>query len=490
MTTIHVEEFYYPDGSPIASEDSSSDTEETEPFIPEGETIPLWIYLPDTSTVKRETTPILIRFSVDNEKQKKQMLAEVEALYGIYGSSIFGAFVDGMTKSDTGATKRTHHELGQEPVEETIPSPSYSNLLSSFGQARDALNDRIQKELIELQKAAKDSALSRLKESKSEIRGEAKRYLSLLSVDDARAEAALAASALTTQLSGPDAAKLMQAMLEIQQLMDEIESAKERLISAMSRGHEERLAIMRGLVDFFGPSDEIVRAAAPVEARRVQALESALTSLLATHCDSFAILYRVAAEVRLPDDITFELQPGGVGNYVAKSKNPDALQRFNDAVYNKLKDAWQAANELIEDISSKPELVWHYPKIIEQVLVEKDVEPDSIIARAAEEKMDKAQGPTASSIVATDAGLIELIVILAGASPPVAAFVGVISVLLSVPEIIEIYLYTRQQRFAYRAVLDPDRSLAAADRSYVEFLFSLVSLVPVYSNLRVLRYGL
>jgi hypothetical protein len=153
-----------------------------------------------------------------------------------------------------------------------------------------------------------------------------------------------------------------------------------------------------------------------------------------------------------------------------------------------LKEAWQAVAELSDTIKNEPESVWHYPNVIRQTLVEKDIEPDSLAGRAADEKVGNAAGVSLSSFLATGAGFIELIVLMAGAAPPVGAVVGVMATILSVPELMETYKNTQLQRAAYRAVLDPNKSLAS-DESYVEFIFGLLSLLPVFGDLRALRYA-
>jgi hypothetical protein len=325
MAALLVEELTYPEGSPLphdgSSEESDESSEDAASLVPSGETIPLRIRLPGESTFNR-ATPVTLEFTTDRDKQEAQIYDELEALFGIYGSRILSAFENGIKASDP-EPQRTIGSQGQGEVTEG-GSPAYAQLQGSYGRARDRLSELIRKELRTLQEAAKKSALTRLTDSTPEIAREAKRYLSG-ATDDATVSAILTSDAAHTELSGPDAPSMMQAMLEIQALMGQLEDAREGLPRAMAKGREDYVPIMQAMVWALGPTDEIVRAAAPAEARRLEELQNALANLLAVHCADYPILYRLVGQVSLPADVTYVLRPDGVR--VAKSKNPTALSR-------------------------------------------------------------------------------------------------------------------------------------------------------------------
>jgi hypothetical protein len=319
MAALRVEELTYPEGLPVpddgSSEESDESSEDAAPLVPTGETIPLLIRLPGDSTFNK-ATPVTIKFSTEQDKQEAQMFDELEALFGIYGSRIFSAFEAGLKNSDPQPIRKVGVE-GHGGVTEGGSAP-FSQLQASFGRARDRLAEQIRKELRELQEVAQKSALKRLTESKPEIEREAKKYLSG-ATDDAKVAAILTSDATHTELSGSDALSMMQAMLEIQALMGQLEEARDRLPRAMAKGREDYVPIMKGIVWALGPTDEIVRAAAPAEVRQLEELQNSLANLLAVHCADYPILYRLVGQVSIPTDLTYELRPDGVR--IAKSKH-------------------------------------------------------------------------------------------------------------------------------------------------------------------------
>jgi hypothetical protein len=147
------------------------------------------------------------------------------------------------------------------------------------------------------------------------------------------------------------------------------------------------------------------------------------------------------------------------------------LDALGGEMLHHLRETYQANLELEALLKDDPQLVWHFEPIVHEALKDALVPMHSVGWTAAHEQVEATSTEMRlSSELAMASGLATLgaggIVALAGASsvaPPLAVVVGVLKLIdtgLNAYDVLQEYLHYRHQLAAFHATLDPTLALA------------------------------
>jgi hypothetical protein len=206
-----------------------------------------------------------------------------------------------------------------------------------------------------------------------------------------------------------------------------------------------------------------VEADPAVRERRqaLDALETELQELLLVAGQEFPVLFRIYRDTD-PADTT-----GVAGAIVA------ALRR-----------AHTANHALRRDLRDDASNVWQFPPAVRETLLDIGIHDMSISWTAAEERLEREQGPRLAAQLGVVSGLAAGGVALLGAAvaPPVAVAIVVADAIVNAIDALQEYLAYRRQRAGFDAVLDP--SLAPGTEpgllgTVLTIALDLVGAVPI-----------
>jgi hypothetical protein len=370
-------------------------------------------------------------------------------------------------------------------------SPKRHRLVQGFDGYTRTLPEKRSRAEAAVQEAARSIAETRLAESRKQVLAEAVRYLSLGELREARAAAFLSGGSRATLLSGPDVLPLAAGLLRIaharrsledktrrqREAVEEWERAKLQVIDEdltrrrMRQGYLSEREILEAYraARLFGESESIRQAR-----EQVQGENAALAELVARLGAEFPVIFRLW-DTEAPFEVERALTEGEAANV----RSLDALQRsteLRNAVVDLLHATWAAAGDLRGKIQADAADVWKYEPLIDEALEALHLDQGHFAWRAAQERQAEEGPPeellrlsrwlgavglagSMADIAAAAAGVVVL-----GAAT-IAVAIELVDVAVSAYLVIDQAIGLWQQELAYKAFLNPSRSLAV-EQSY------------------------
>ena len=480
-------------------EGEPSRPEEVHPDLPDagkwslsaGDGVQEIVFEPPSGNETLDGTPLRLMFDMSAADVSARVLDACESTYILYG-------LDGLGRLEFAFTGRSARYLGGFPSALSMPNkvkgelvfrdsattPKRARLLELHAEYLKTLNARKEGVTRILEQEAKRIARARLGESRTQVRNEAARYLSLKEPRDA--DVVLNRSDYAQVITGPDAGPLVNALARIARVRRVLEGETRTLRQAIGKWEtQKREAFLRAAhwaevqARFPGvrsaeqtalfadvPEPQSLTDARATVSRQYAALAELVTRLGAIH----PLLFRL-----WDTDAAFEAER------VLREGRESAIARstaLRNHVVDALRGAWKAAADLREKIDDDVEYVWHYPPLIHAALESMHLDAGDFAWRAAEDRLAMEQPSELLSELSMALDVIGLAALVTGAEPvAVAADIAdfFVTAALTIEQVID---YWRQE-LAYKAILNPAHSLAveqSAGAVAVQVFFLIVSL--------------
>lgn len=461
----------------------------------------IWFEPPPSNGQSRADEGIVIDFVIADPHVEIRMRQAVHTAYALYGRTGLSHLMQAIQ----GNPFRPWGLKGEQSLvsrqNTLLPAPGRSKLGNQFLKERDSLDKVLKATRHKVEETAWYVATARLEISQAQVLTETKRYLSLANKRDETAIAALESDTLAWPLTGPDLVPLAEALSRIDEQRMPVQKAeallerasrplldkrlaygKEKLQSSYSvRGNDltdltKTIEVALEAVEAYPASPEMIAAQQLVTEKRAE-----LAVALAAEAFNFPILYRLWRP-NLAGAISHVLASFRSTNLTQQQKQRALMGvfEFRVAILATLRRAWRAAHRSQMRIVEKSLNIWRYPPLVYEALRRLAVPPGTVEWQTAYEQMrEEKEGVNPLSAISTTAGFLEAGVTVAGvaaAMPAVTTVVSLVSLLLSVAELIQEALQVQEQRDAFDSSLNPSRSFAE-EASYIGLLVDLAFIV-------------
>ena len=323
-----------------------------------------------------------------------------------------------------------------------------------------------------IEQVARSAALQRLEEARQQIRDETRRYFAIRALDVHKAlENENDYPAVT---ASRDWERLLNALAVCQGRLQLARKANKAAADAFARkntelamrgigggsGREEApVGLPPGLIMEIIESDpEVARLTGEADAARASVLE-----YLAGAALEFPILWRI-----YQTENAFDNEPLG----------REILQQ--------LRDVWEANNTFADNLNEDPSLVWKFPAVVHEALLAHAVPQLSIAWAAAEMRLSSESGMRTASVVSTFTGLsltgvvgLGILLGTAAVAPPLVVAITAVDIVANVADAIQEYNDYRLRSNAFRASLNPSRSLGAQPNLLMTVIVITTDLISV-----------
>jgi hypothetical protein len=408
---------------------------------------------------EEESPKITIQIPVDPELAKKILAPEMEDLYLLYGTPGLNGLHAGMDMMPEDASEMASYHAMLAPI---------------FDDCLGDIRTRAKKACEDVEAIAANLAIGKIAESRKEILAETARYFVDQTPDNALEllQGGMTTWGLKAYFQG-DGEALIHTMDQLRMEQNGWKAAaqqyNDKLDTLVDIGNPFAIAVKKDMrnTGSLNPSH-------PEMAEAEQACAEALTTYLDHQymaCLRYPVLYRFLGTSNLP---TYSSDPQ---SYIKVSGvQGGKMEAFVKELLLTLRDAESASRTLMADILGDPGNVWRYPSLISEAVCSMKVGSADFLGRAVSEKISSTKGILDwANNFSNVMGMIPAR--LSGGPPPLPPVFYWIIAIIFAGSIVGQFYDAYMKNVAFRAFLDPAKSIAGEESYLFLFVINILMLL-------------